>query len=80
MPHYLHKKHTSERISDKVFLKTKFILQPTLTPTDTIVNAITNLTNALKGTRNIEGIQDIGRLKLLDELLNNIPQKLTEPL
>jgi hypothetical protein len=33
--------------------------QPTLTPANTIVNSITNLTNALKGTRKVEGIQDI---------------------
>jgi hypothetical protein len=56
-----------------------FITQPTLTPTNTIINAITNLANALKGTRNIKGIQ-VERLKLLGKLLNNIPQKLTEPL
>jgi hypothetical protein len=31
----------------------------------------------LKGTRIIKGIQDIKQSKLLDELLNNIPQKLT---
>jgi hypothetical protein len=34
----------------------------------------------LKGTRNIKGNQDIELLKLLDDLLNNIPQKLKEPL
>jgi hypothetical protein len=67
-------------MSGTVFFKTKFIMQPTLTPTDTIVNVITNITNTLKGTRNIKGIQDIEQLKLLDKLLNNISQKLTETL
>jgi hypothetical protein len=68
----------SKRISDTVFFKTKFITQPTPAPANTVINAITNLTNALKGTRNVEGIQDIKQLKLLDKLLNNIPQKLTD--
>jgi hypothetical protein len=80
MPHYLHKRHTKQDISDTVFFKIKFIIQPTLTPTNTIVNAITGLTNALKVMRNIKGIQNIERLRLLDKLLNNIPKKLTETL
>jgi hypothetical protein len=76
--HIIYTKGTqSKRISDTVFLKTKFITQPTLTPANTVVNAITNLTNALKGTRNVKGIQDIEQLKLLDNL-NNIPQKIKE--
>ncbi len=68
----------SERISDTVFFKTKFITQPTLTPADNIVKAIADLTNTLKGTRNTEGIQEIKQLKQLDNLLNNIPQTITE--
>jgi hypothetical protein len=52
--------------------------QPTLTPANNIVKAIANFTNALKGTRNVEGMQEIGLLKQLDKLLNNIPQKLSE--
>jgi hypothetical protein len=66
--HIIYTKGTqSKRISDTVFFKTKFITQPTLTPTNTVVNAITNLTNSLKGTRNIEGIQDIEQLNLLHQ-------------
>jgi hypothetical protein len=58
----------------------KFVTQLMLTPTETIINATTDLTNALKGTGNAKGIQDMERLKLLNKLLNNIPQKLTETL
>ena len=79
--HIIYTKGTqSERISDTVFFKTKFITQPKLTPAGNVVKAIPNLTNALKGTKNIKRIQDIEWLKLLDKLLNNIPRKLTEML
>jgi hypothetical protein len=61
--HIIYTKGTqSKRNTDTVFFKTKFITQPTLTPIDTIVNAFTNLTNALKGTRKVKGIQDIKQL------------------
>jgi hypothetical protein len=77
--HIIHVKKTkSERISDTVFFKHKYITQPTLTPVDTVVKAIDDLTHALKGTRNTHGIQQIERLKMIDELLNNIPSNLTE--
>ncbi len=77
--HIIYTKGTqSERISETVFFKTKCMTQPTLTPANNIVKAIANFTNALKGTRNVEGMQEIGLLKQLDKLLNNIPQKLSE--
>jgi len=77
--HIIHVKKTkSERISDTVFFKLKYITQPTLTPIDTVVKAIDDLTHALKGTRNTHGMQQIERLKMIDELLNNIPSNLTE--
>ena len=45
------KKTRSERISDTVFFKHKYITQPTVTPADTIVKALNDLTNALKGKK-----------------------------
>ncbi len=43
--HIIHvKKTNSERISDTVFFKHKYITQPTLTPVDTLVRAIDDLT------------------------------------
>jgi hypothetical protein len=79
--HIIHVKITkSERISDTVFFKHKYITQPTLTPVDTVVKAIDDLTCALKGTRNKQGIQQTERLKMIDELLNKIPSKLTDML
>jgi hypothetical protein len=50
------KKTKSERISDMVHFKHKYITQTTLTPEDTIVKALDNLTNALKQIRNNKGI------------------------
>jgi hypothetical protein len=77
--HIIHvKKTNSERISDTVFFKHKYITQPTLTPVDTVVKAIDDLTCALKGARNTQGMQQIERLKMIDELLNKIPSNLTE--
>jgi hypothetical protein len=62
----------SKRISDKVFFKHKYITQPTLTPVDIVVRAIDDLTCALKGMQQIE------RLKMIDKLLNKIPNNPTE--
>jgi hypothetical protein len=39
----------SERVSDTVFFKKKYITQPTITPEDTIIKALNDLTQALKG-------------------------------
>jgi hypothetical protein len=69
-----------KRISDTVFFKHKYITQPTLTPVDTVVKAINNLTSALKGTRNVQGMQQIERLKKIDKLFNNIPINLADML
>jgi len=47
-------------------------------PVDTVVKAIDDLTYALKGTRNTHGMQQIERLKMIDQLFKKIPSKLTE--
>jgi hypothetical protein len=39
------KQTKSERVSDTVFFKTKFITQPTLTPADVITKALNDLTH-----------------------------------
>jgi hypothetical protein len=47
--HIVYVKNTrSKRVSDTVHFKHKYITQPTLTPEDTIVKAINDLTHALK--------------------------------
>ncbi len=70
------KKMRSERISDTVFFEHKYITQPTITPADTIVKALDDLTNALKGRRNVKGEAQIEALERIDKLLNNIPKQL----
>jgi hypothetical protein len=67
------KKTRSERISDTVHFKHKYITQPTLTPEDTIVTALNDLTNALKQKRNNKGINEYEALQRIDKILNNIP-------
>jgi hypothetical protein len=49
------KKTRSKQISDTVFFKHKYITQPTVTPADTIVKALDDLTHALKEWRNVKG-------------------------
>ncbi len=44
-----------------------------MTPADTIIKALGDLTQALKGRRNMKGIEKIEALTKIDELLNNIP-------
>jgi len=70
------KKTRSERISDTVFFKHKYITQPTVTPADTIVKALDDLTHSLKGRRNVKGEVQMDTLEKIDELLNNIPKQL----
>jgi hypothetical protein len=64
----------SERVSDTVFFKTKYITQPTLTPADIITKALNDLTKALKGKNNDEGVGQLEALKQLDAILNNVPE------
>ena len=44
-----------------------------MTPADLIVKALGDLTQALKGRRNMKGIEQIEALTKINELLNNIP-------
>ncbi len=60
----------SERVSDTVHFKHKYITQPTLTPEDTIVKEIDDLTHAPKESRNTKGISQIKALLKMDELFN----------
>ncbi len=72
------KKTRSKRTSDTVFFKHQYITQPTLTQADIIVNAIDDLTHALKGRKNVKGDAQIEALEKIDDLLNNIPKKLSK--
>ena len=76
--HVIYCKNTrSERISDTVHFKHKYITEPTLTPEDTIVKALNDLTQALKERRNKKGTEEMDALQRIDELLNKIPAKPT---
>ena len=73
--HIVYVKQTkSERVSDKVFFKTKFITQPTMTPADVITKALNDLTQALKGRNNQQGLDQIEALTKLNDILNNLPE------
>jgi len=63
----------SERISDTVFFKHRYITQPTLTPNDTLVKAIDDLTHAIRGQKNHKGAAQIEALEKIDAILNNLP-------
>jgi hypothetical protein len=58
-----------------VHFKHKYITQPTLTPKDTIVKALSDLTHALKEQRNKKGNEEMEALRKLDKILQNIPPK-----
>ncbi len=45
-----------------------------MTPANTIVKAIDDLTHALKGRRNQKGIAQIEALEKNDKILNNMPR------
>jgi hypothetical protein len=72
--HVIYVKQTkSERVSDAVFFKTKYITQPTMTLVDIITKALNDLSQALKGKNNIKRLVQIEALKKLDVILNNTP-------
>jgi hypothetical protein len=69
--HIVYVKHTrSKRVSDSVHFKHNCITQPTLTPENTVVRAINDLTHALREIRNTKGILQIKALRKMDELFN----------
>ena len=77
--HIIHVKQTkSERVSDTVFFKMKYITYPTLTQADIITKALNDLTNALKDKNNDEGVRQLEALKQLDAILNNVPEPVTQ--
>ncbi len=56
----IHVKQTkSERVSDTVYFKIKYIKQPTLTLVDIIIKALNDLTQALKGKHNMKRLKQI---------------------
>ncbi len=72
--HEVYVKHTrSTRISDTIHFKHKHITAPLLTPEDTIVKAMSDLTEALRERRNTKGVMEHEALQKLDELMNKIP-------
>ncbi len=79
--HVIYVKQTkSERISDTVIFKTKYLTQPTLSPADVISKALIDLTQALKGKSNQKGIDQIEALKRLDTILHNKPEIIPTPM
>ncbi len=78
--HIMYVKNTrSERVSDTVHFKHKYITQPTRMPEATIVKANNDLTQALKEKRNKKGTEQIEALKKIDKLLNKVPATITTP-
>jgi hypothetical protein len=69
------KQTKSKRVSDTVYFKMKYITQPTMTQADVISKALIDLTQALKGKSNQKGLEQIEALKKLDDILNNVPEK-----
>jgi hypothetical protein len=63
------KKTRSERISDTVHLNHAHITQPTVTPTDVIVKALQDLTQAIKETPNLKGQEQMNALHQLEMML-----------
>ncbi len=72
--HEIYVKHTrGVRISDTVHFKHKHITAPTLSPEDTIVKALNDLTEALRERQNTKGTIEYEALQKFDKLMNKIP-------
>jgi len=66
-------KTKSERISETVFFKHKYITQPTLTSEDIIIKALQDPKHAIKGTHNVKGNANMEGLKKMKEIFDEIP-------
>jgi hypothetical protein len=79
VPYPLCENTRSERVSDTVHFKHKYITQPTLMPEDTIVKAVNDLTQELNKKGNKKGTEQMEALKKIDELLNKVLATITKP-
>ncbi len=78
--HIIHVTKTrSKQISDMVWFKHKYITQPHVTAADQIVKAINNLTCALTGKSNVNGLKKIEAIQKLEELLTKTPVQEEQP-
>ena len=61
------KKTKAKRVSDTVYFKHKYITQPSITPADAVIKALHDLTQAIKGERNIQGAAQFNAIAKLQE-------------
>ena len=64
------KRTRSERISDTVVFRHKYITQPEITPEDQIVKAVNDLTAALRQRVNTRGKEEMQILRKMNNILN----------
>ena len=72
------KKTRSERISDTVMFRHRYITQPTITPEDQIIKAVADLSSALRQRINLRGQEEMTVLQKMNNILNNTSTQLTE--
>ncbi len=63
------KKTRAKRLADTVFFKHKYITQPTVTPADAIVNALTKLQDAIQGIQHSKNDAHFEALRRLEQTL-----------
>ena len=63
------KKTRAKRLADTVFFKHKYITQPTVTPADAIVNALTKLQDAIRGIQHSKNDAHFEALRRLEQTL-----------
>ena len=63
------KKTRAKRLADTVFFKHKYITQPTVTPADAIVNALTKLQDAIRGIQHSKNDAHFDALRRLEQTL-----------
>jgi hypothetical protein len=63
------KKTQAKQLADTVFFKHKYITQPTVTPADVIVNAVTKLWDAIQGIQHSKDDAHFEALRHLEQML-----------
>jgi hypothetical protein len=73
------KKTRAKRLADTVFFKHKYITQPTVTPADAIVNAITKLRHTIAGIQHSKDVAHFEALQRLESTLQPPNKQFIKP-
>ncbi len=73
------KKTRAKRLADTVFFKHKYVIQPTITPADAIVNAYNKLRQAIQGIQHSKGDAHFEALERIKNIMQPTSKHAIKP-